>query len=146
MDPKLIETTVRALSHSQVFHGIELPALESLVQMAERTETPPGQLLLNQDGRVKGLHVIVEGSAQILKGGVPLTILGRGAFFGEISLFGVSFSATADVLSKDRTVCIILQKAQLEQWGKKHPSAERTFLYRMCTELSRRLYSTSERL
>jgi hypothetical protein len=61
MDQTLVETTVRALSHSQVFQG-----------------------------RAKGLHVIVEGSAQILKRGTPLTILGRGAFFGEISLFGVS--------------------------------------------------------
>jgi CRP-like cAMP-binding protein len=146
MDPKLVETTVRALSHSQVFHGIEIPALEALVQVSERIETPPGQTLLEEEGRVKGLHVIVEGSAQIVKGGTPLTILGRGAFFGEISLFGVSFSATANVVAKDRTVCIILQKAQLELWGKKHPAAERIFLYRMCTELSRRLYSTSEKL
>ena len=146
MDQKLVEAAVRALSHSQVFHGIELPALEALVQTSERTETAPGQPLLEQEGRVKGLHVIVEGSAQILKGGTPLALLGRGAFFGEISLFGVSFTATADVVAKDRTVCIILQKSPLEQWGKKHPAAERIFLYRMCTELSRRLYSTSDRL
>lgn len=146
MDPKLVEATVRALSHSQIFHGIELPALEALVRASERIEARPGQALLEQEGRVKGLHVIVEGSAQIVKGGTPLTILGRGAFFGEISLFGVSFSATANVVAKDPTVCTILQKAQLEKWGAQHPTAERIFLYRMCTELSRRLYSTSEKL
>ena len=141
-----LESTVRSLSHSQIFHGIDPSALQSLVESAERIEIAPGKIILEQEGRVKGLHVIVGGSAQILKSGTGLAILGRGAFFGEISLFGVSFSATADVVAKDPTVCIILQKAQLEQWGKKYPLAERTFLYRMCTELSRRLYSTSEKI
>ena len=146
MDTKWIEPTVRALSHSQIFHGLEAPALEALVQVSERVEVPAGRPILERDGRVPGLFLLVEGSAQVLKGGMPVTVMGRGSFFGEISLFGVSFAATADVVAKDKAVCIVLTKTALETWGKKHPQAERMFLYRMCTELSRRLYATSEKL
>jgi CRP-like cAMP-binding protein len=146
MDSKWIEPTVRALSHSQIFHGLDPKALESLVKVSERMDFPAGASILEREGRVVGLFILIEGSAQVFKGGVPVAIMGRGSFFGEISLFGVSFAATADVVAKDKSVCITLTKAALEQWGKSHPVAERAFLYRMCTELSRRLYSTSEKI
>jgi CRP-like cAMP-binding protein len=146
MDAQQLEITVRAISHSQLLHGIDPKALEDLVRSAGRIEIPAGKAILEENGKVPGLFILVEGSAQVLKKGTSVTLMGRGSFFGEISLFGVSFSATADVIAKDKAVALTLTKAGLEQWGKKHPAAERTFLYRMCTELSRRLYSTSERL
>jgi hypothetical protein len=42
--------------------------LGSLVRMSERTETAPGQALLQLEGRVKGLHVIIEGSTRLQRG------------------------------------------------------------------------------
>ena len=146
MNPQENERYSLSLSHSQLFHGIDLKAIESLVQTASKIESSSGQIILEQETRVSGLHLIVEGSAQVVKAGTPLTLIGRGAFFGEISLFGASFSATATVKAKDNTTCLIITKQNLDSWSKQHPSAERLFLLHMCTELSRRLYSTSEKL
>jgi CRP-like cAMP-binding protein len=146
MTTQEIEIYSRTLSHSQLFHGIEAAAIESLVKTSTRLETPPGASILKEEDRVPGLHLLVEGSAQILKASNPIAIMGRGAFFGEISLFGVSFSATAEVRAKDKTISLVVTKPQLDTWGKLNPAAEKLFLQHMCTELCRKLYSTSDKL
>ena len=141
------EESAKILSHSQVFHGIELPALVSLVQAGRLLQPAAGSILIEEEHRVSGLQVILEGSAQVVKGGQKLTMFGRGAFFGEISLFGVSLGATATVVvGPDRSTILLITPEALATWAKLNPEAERLFLRKMCTELCRRLYSTSEKL
>ncbi len=146
MNSQEIERYSLSLSHSQLFHGIDVKSIEALVQSASKIETASDQVIIEQETRVSGLHLIVEGSAQVIKAGTALTLIGRGAFFGEISLFGASFSATATVKAKDKTTCLMITKQILDAWAKQHATAERLFLLHMCTELSRRLYLTSEKL
>lgn len=141
------EDSARILSHSQLFHGLDEASLLDLPKFGRVMQSDPGAILIEEGHRVPGLHVILEGAAHVLKGGQRLTQFGRGAFFGEISLFGVSLGATATiVVGPDRCSVLLLTTEALDAWAKKHPSAERLFLRQMCTELSRRLYATSEKL
>jgi CRP-like cAMP-binding protein len=141
------EVFAKSLSHSQLFHGIETPALLELVQLGQIQHSKPGQVLIQEEDRVPGLFVILAGAAHVVKSSQKLTTLGRGAFFGEISLFGVSLGATASIIvGNDPCDYLIITASALDQWAKKHPTAERAFLKKMCVELSRRLYATSERL
>ena len=146
MDAKKTEQIINALSHSQIFHDITPGDLAALIGVSTLIEAKPGQVILDENEKVPGLHVLLEGSIQVVKAGVPLSTMGRGSFFGEISVFGVSLSATARVQSKDQTLCLMIKKADLDGWGRRFPAAERIFLYRMCTELCRRLYSTTDRI
>jgi CRP-like cAMP-binding protein len=137
----------KVLSHSQIFNGIELVDLQSLVQMGKLLQPKPGSIVVEEGNRVPGLHVILEGSAQVVKSGQKLTQFGRGAFFGEISLFGVALGATASiVVGHDPSTLLLITSDSLQAWAKQHPEAERLFLRKMCVELSRRLYATSEKL
>lgn len=141
------EAYAQSLSHSQVFHGIELPILVSLVKAGRVLQPAPNSILIEEENRVPGLHVILAGSAVVEKAGKSLTVFGRGAFFGEISLFGVSLGATATIrVGGDPTTVLLITPEALGTWAKLNPEGERQFLRRMCTELCRRLYSTSERL
>lgn len=141
------EDYAKILSHSQIFNGIDLSALTALIQMGKLVQPKPGSILIEEEHRVPGLHVILEGSAQVMKGGQKLTVFGRGGFFGEISLFGVSLGATASiVVGNDPCTLLLITQEALHSWAKQNPEGERLFLRKMCTELSRRLYSTSERL
>lgn len=140
------EDYAKILSHSQIFNGVELQDLVELVQKAKVLQPKPGSILIEEGYRVTGLHVILEGSAHVMKGGNKVSILGRGSFFGEISLFGVALGATASiVVGNDRSTILMITQEVLDTWAKAHPASERLFLRKMCTELSRRFYSVSER-
>lgn len=145
LTPEEIDFYSRILSHSQLFHGMEEPALKAVVQTGKIAKFPPAHTLLELDQKVEGLHVILEGSAHVMKGNENLRSLGRGSFFGEISLFGASLGATARIVSHDPVTVLILTKTQIDAWSKTFPKAERSFLQKMCVELSRRLYSATDR-
>lgn len=137
----------KVLSHSQIFNGIELADLEALVKISKIIQPKPGSILIEEEHRVPGLHVILEGSAQVVKGGQRLTVFGRGAFFGEISLFGVALGASASILvGNDPSTLLLITQEGLAAWAKQYPEAERLFLRKMCIELSRRVYATSAKL
>ena len=141
------ENYAKILSHSQIFNGIDLKDLVSLVKEAKVLHPKPGSLLIEEEHRVPGLHVILEGSAQLVKAGQQLTVFGRGAFFGEISLFGVALGATASILvGNDPSTFLLITSEVLSAWAKLYPEAERIFLRKMCVELSRRVYLSNEKL
>lgn len=145
MTPEQTEYYARILSHSQLFHGIEEKALTTMIEKGVIKTFPDSGVLVEENNRVEGLHIILEGSANVKKGSTSLTLLGRGAFFGEISLFGASFGATASIIAHEKMSVLVISKAVLDAWGIQFPVAEKQFLRKMCTELSRRLYSANER-
>lgn len=141
-----IERLSEITSHSQVFNGVDLESLKALVKMGSVVSVKSGDLIIEEEKRVPGLFVLLEGAVSVIKNSKPVFTFGRGSFFGEISLFGVSFAGTATVQAREPAKLLMVTREVLETWAKHHPEAERIFLRKMCTELSRRLYSTSERL
>ena len=136
----------KSLSHSQLFHEQPEQVLKSLIEKGSIKEFKAGQIVVEEEHRVDGLHVILEGSARVQKGTTLVTTLGRGAFFGEISLFGASFGATASIVGHDSGTMLVVSKTGLSEWSKQYPESERIFLRKLCTELCRRLYMTSDRM
>lgn len=135
----------KILSHSQLFNGIDEAALKALIQGGEVRSFEGQEFLIQEDNRVEGLSVILSGAAKVQKLDTSLTMLGRGAFYGEISLFGVSLGATASLIAHEPTTVFTITKKNLDVWAQHYPKAEVMFLKKMCTELCRRLYATSER-
>jgi CRP/FNR family transcriptional regulator, cyclic AMP receptor protein len=73
----------------------------------------PGECLLEQgDPPVGVLYVLVEGSVEVLKGDVQVTIVSQpGAFFGEIALF-LDIAHTATVRALEPTRCYVAVDGQ----------------------------------
>ena len=141
-----IDRYSKILSHSQLLNGVEENALKTFLKAGTILFIKASTTLLEIEKKVDGLHIILEGSAKVQKGSTILTTLGRGSFFGEISLFGVSFGATASIITHDPSTVLVVNKTALDSWAKEFPDAERTFLRKLCTELCRRLYSTSDKM
>ena len=140
-----IDYYARILSHSQLFHGIAEPALKSMITAGKIQKVSHGTEILKEGAQVAGLHVVLEGAAKVKKGEAVLVTLGRGAFFGEISLFGAALGATASIVAQENCTTLLITSEVLRTWSKQFPDSERDFLRKLCTELCRRLSLTSER-
>lgn len=136
----------QAIQISQFFSGMPSDAIQGLIESGSKVETASGKPIVVENGWVPGLFIVLEGSAQVMKGGAPIHELVKGAFFGEMSLFGIAQGASATIQANEKTTCLLINKVALETWGKQFQEAEKLFLYRMCTELSRRLFSTSQKI
>ncbi len=143
--PALFDHHEKTIKNSILFSGISLPALQALVREADLKTFSAHQQIVQELTRVEGLHVILEGTATVKKGPATLTTLGKGSFFGEISLFGASFGATATIVAHENISVLLITPKCLKEWGKKFLAEENAFLRNMCIELARRLYATSQR-
>ena len=94
----------------------------------------------------RSLYVILEGSVQIYKGKGSVSVLGRGSFFGEISLLGDAVAATASVATREGCTLLLVSAEALRGWFKKHPPGELVFYRHLAVELCRRLYLTTEKV
>ncbi len=137
----------KILSHSQLFNGIAVSDLEDLISRGKVIPYKANEPVIQETKPVQGLSVILEGAVRIVKSEkAPVTQLGRGSFFGEISLFGMAFGATASVVSINASSIFLITKNELATWFKKYPAHELAFLKHLARELCQRLYSTTDKL
>ena len=68
----------------------ELPAttVEQLAADLERTEYPPGAVVFEQGQRGDGYYVVLSGRADVVRDGLLVNTLVRGAGFGDVALLG----------------------------------------------------------
>jgi CRP-like cAMP-binding protein len=135
------------LTHSQLFRGVPQPALEALVAASKIIQAKQGQTLVEAGRSAGALHILLEGGIQIAKtANERISVMGRGNFFGEISVFGMSLGANAAVVATTSVTLLAIERPVLEAWFKKFPDAERLFFRQLATELCNRLYATTEKL
>lgn len=75
-----------ALKRSPLFEGLARKQLVQLARLTDDLEVPAGTVLCTEGKRGREFFVIIEGEAEVTRGGKPLATIGRGDFFGEIAL------------------------------------------------------------
>jgi CRP-like cAMP-binding protein len=75
-----------ALAAVPLFAGISAESMERLAAVTGEQEFAPGQFIVRQGQVGTGLYVILSGSVKVMRGGDELTRLGKGEFFGELSV------------------------------------------------------------
>ena len=85
-----------------LFSSCSKRELSLLAGIAEQVDAPRGTVVCREGQTDLGLHVVVDGTVRVAVGGAERRQLGRGAFFGEISLFdggprSATVEATTDV-------------------------------------------------
>jgi CRP-like cAMP-binding protein len=79
-------------------------------------------------------HVILDGEAQIVVDGTPRVTLGRGEFFGDVSIL-LGEPPVADVVALRPLRCLVIPGPQVEGFLVAHPRV----MYRMLQAVARRL-------
>lgn len=127
-----------ALKQSPLFEGLSRKQLMHLARLSDDLDVPAGAVLCTEGSRGKEFFVIVEGEAEVTRGGRRVATVGPGDFFGEIALLErVSRTATVTAATPLRFFVISANafKAVLD--------TDPTIEYKLLRALARRVLSTS---
>ena len=114
-------THADALARLALFADLDRPALESLAHTFDEEVFAEGQRVIRQGLEGSGFYLILDGEARVVINGEERARLGRGEFFGEISLLSDQ-PPTADVVAATVLRCLVLPGPQLREFLLGHPS------------------------
>ena len=101
------DTDVRRLAGLDLFTGADRALLESVATRSVALEVDKGRELVREGGEAREFVVILDGHAAVSIGGVPVSYVGAGSCFGEMSLIdGRTRTATVTAASPMRVVVI----------------------------------------
>jgi CRP-like cAMP-binding protein len=129
---------VDALAGFALFADLDRPQLESVVHTMEEEWFSPGQRVLRQGFAGTGLYFVVQGEASVRIDGQERARLGRGEFFGEVSVL-LGDPPVADIVAVGPLHCLVLAVSDVEPFLTSHPS----IMYRMLQTQARRLRSAN---
>ncbi|MBA3687485.1 MAG: cyclic nucleotide-binding domain-containing protein [Chloroflexi bacterium] len=134
------DDAIELISSLSLFADLGGPQLEAISHIFEETTFAPGQRILRQGITGSNFYVVVEGEASVKIDGEERASIGRGDFFGEMSLL-LSGAPTADVTARTPLRCLVLAGPDLHGFLDKHP----TVMYRMLVAMARRLSAANQR-
>ena len=125
---------VEALARLSLFADLTHPQLEALAHSFDEEVFAEGQRVIRQDVTGGGFYVILDGEAKVVIDGQERARLGRGDFFGELSLL-TDEAPAADVIAMSVLRCLLIPDNELKAFLLKQPSV----MYRMLQIEARRL-------
>lgn len=117
-----------------LFADLASPQLEGIVHTFDEMAFAAGERVLRQGLSGSGFHVIIEGDAAVVVDGQERARLGRGDFFGEVSIL-LGEPPIADIVAVSPLRCLVLAGPNVEGFLIAHPR----ILFRMLQAQSRRL-------
>jgi CRP-like cAMP-binding protein len=131
--------SIEALGTVTLFSDLSRPQLEEIEHTFEEEMFPEGARILRQGFSGSNFYVIVEGEAAVRVDGSDLATLGKGDFFGEVSVL-LGEAPTADVVALRPLRCLVLPGPEVEAFLVEHPRV----MFRMLQASARRLRATIE--
>jgi CRP/FNR family transcriptional regulator, cyclic AMP receptor protein len=128
---------VDLLAGMALFADLQRPQLEAVAHTFEEEFFPQGQRILRQGFSGNNFYVILDGEAAVRVDGRDLAALGRGDFFGEVSVL-LGDPPSADVVAVQPIRCLVLAGPEVRGFLVDHP----TVMFRMLQTEARRLRNT----
>jgi CRP-like cAMP-binding protein len=129
---------IETLSSFALFADLTSPELESMVHAFEEEWVAEGQRVVRQGFTGTGFYVILEGEASVQIDGQERASLGRGEFFGELSVL-LDEEPIADVVATTPLRVLVLPRGDLNDVLIANPQVS----LRMLQATLRRLRSAS---
>lgn len=126
------------LAQLALFADLGRPELEAVAHTFQEDVFSEGQRVIRQGFEGSGFYLILEGEARVVIDGEERARLGRGEFFGEISLL-TGDPPVADVVAASVLRCLVIPGPQLKDFLLRHPSV----MLRMLQAEVRRLRSAN---
>ncbi len=117
-----------------LFADLATPQLVGIIHTFEETAFAEGERILRQGLTGSGFHVILDGEAAVVVDGQERARLGRGDFFGEVSIL-LGEAPIADVVATRPLRCLVLAGPRVEAFLVEHPRV----MFRMLQAQARRL-------
>jgi CRP/FNR family cyclic AMP-dependent transcriptional regulator len=133
------DTKVDALRRAPLFEGLTDKELTEVAKRSEDLDFPAGKVLCREGELGSEFYVIMDGEAEVTRGGQTLTTQGSGSFFGEISLVE-DVPRTATVTTTTPLRCFILTRGRFLHVLDEFPGVER----KVMRALAKRLVAASD--
>jgi CRP/FNR family transcriptional regulator, cyclic AMP receptor protein len=114
-------TLADVLARLALFADLGRPELESIAHAFSEDVFAEGQRVIREGLEGSGFYLILDGEARVLIGGEERARLGRGEFFGEMSLLAAG-PPTADVVATTVLRCLVVPGPQLKAFLLEHPA------------------------
>jgi len=131
-----LHDTLAALA---LFADISSAELESIAHTMEERYFAEGERILRQGFTGSGFYIVLEGEAAARVNGTEVNRLGRGDFFGEVSVL-LGEPPSADVVALRPLRCLVLPGPDLESFLLAYPHVT----YRMLQAEALRLRNASQ--
>jgi CRP/FNR family cyclic AMP-dependent transcriptional regulator len=128
------EELVDAIAGFGLFADASTPQLEAITHIFEERMFEEGERVLRQGLSGSGFHLIVDGEAAVIVDGTERARLGRGDFFGEVSIL-LGQPPIADVVATRPLRVLVLPANRIEEFLLANPHV----MYRMLQAQARRL-------
>ncbi len=133
------EEMVERLAQLALFADLTRPQLESIAHTLEEEVFAPQHRVLRQGLSGSGLYLILDGEAAVVLDGQERARLGRGDFFGEISVL-TGEPPIADVVATSLLRCLVVPGPEVESFLLARPRG----LFRMLQAEARRVRAATE--
>jgi CRP-like cAMP-binding protein len=133
------DVKVAALGRAPLFEGLSKKELAQLARMTEDLKVEPGTVLCREGKIGHEFFVIVDGDAEVTKGGRKIATRSGGDFVGEIALLTTK-KRTATVTATTPLRCFILTRGDFRQVLEKSPGVQ----LKVMTALAERLAADTE--
>lgn len=130
---------IEALKETPIFVKTTEESLATLLKVAIQKTVQAGTKIVEKGQSGLGFYLILDGTAEVVAGGKKLAELGKGSFFGELSVIDGA-PRTADVVAKTETTCLVISQWAMRGTITTHPEIALSML----EELVRRLRATDE--
>jgi len=104
-----------------VFSTCTPEQLTRLIEVATEAEHRPGELLTEENVMGHRFHLVVEGRADVERGGTPIGTVGAGEFVGEVGLLGGG-AATATVRAVAPIRCLEIRRERFWELLEEEPA------------------------
>ena len=133
----MTEDVVESLARLALFADLTRPQLESVAHSFEEEVFPAGKRVLREGLSGSAFYLILYGEARVEVGRFQ-RILGRGEYFGEISVL-LGEAQSADVVAESMLRCLVIPGPELEPLLLEHPA----MTFRMLQAEARRVRDTT---
>lgn len=141
---------LEALKENVLFCTLTPRELNYVATMVYERVYEPDEVIFHQNDRGFGMYLIVRGSVGIKtenrRQEVLVTTLGKGSFFGELSLIEPDNIRSASAIAMERTVLIGFFKPDLMEILERKPGIGVKILLQLSIVLGRRLLETTEKI
>jgi CRP-like cAMP-binding protein len=128
------DALVDAIAGFGIFADLSTPQLEAVAGTFDEVWYPEGERILRQGLSGSGFFIILDGECSIRIDGEERARLGRGEFFGEVSVL-LGEPPVADVIAVRPVRCLVLGGPAVEEFLVGNPRV----MYRMLQAQARRL-------
>lgn len=131
----------KRLKKVTILGALSQPQLKTLAKWVRTTAFEQGDTVVKRGDKGTAMYLILDGMAEVRRGGRRLARLGPGQFFGEMSLFD-NKTRSADVVTLKPSTMAVLQK--WEFWG--YAASEPGVVLKILEEMSLRLRAANNAL